>query len=458
MRGTQGQLRRAESIRQRDRGAAVRQSVSRRSDAEAVRAPSDHAAAGTGIAHCGRNRRSYHWRRWYRFSVIGWFLLSVLSGASSCQRHAVFSQPETVYRDAESKFQHGDLIAASEESDAAFQALSARRPEWAWRFRVLEGEVLVWRGLSADALKLLQVPLAPEFSTTDIGVRREIVQGLAESSLQRLDEAEQHFGEAERLARLYQPDFMGELFLARGNLSLARRDLSAAENSYLQALRFSRERKQSFLTLKSLGSLGWVSMEEEHYDESIDWDTNSLALSRTLGTRVATEKVLGNMGRSFYKMGDFDRASSLLTEAKDASVQLGANKDEMLWLMNIGEIEYGQNLFPAAERDFQQGLDLARKLEIRTSIATCLSNLAVVELKEGRYDSAEQYNRNALDLERQDGDRLRWLQSLIVSAYIEIGRKDFHRAESDFLTVIREDSGDRSLLWYAQAGLANVFV
>lgn len=390
--------------------------------------------------------------------MIGWFLLSVLSGASSCQRHAVFSQPETGYRDAESKFQHGDLIAASEESDAAYQGLSARRPEWAWRFRVLEAEVLVWRGLSADALKLLQVPLAPEFSSTDIGVRREIVLGLAESSLQRFDEAEQHFGEAERLARLYQPDFMGELFLARGNLSLARGDLPVAENSYLLALRFSREKKQSFLTLKSLGSLGWVSMEEEHYDESIDWDTNSLVLSRTLGARVATEKVTGNMARSYYKMGDFERALSLLSEAKAVAVELHVDKDVMVWLMNTGSIDYDQHSYSAAAQNFQQALDIAKRLENKAATAVCLSNLAVVDLTEKRYDDAEQHNREALALESATDDRLPALYSLFTEAHIASGRKDFNRAESDFLAVIREDSGDRSLLWYSQAGLAAAFM
>ena len=39
-----------------------------------------------------------------------------------------------------------------------------------------------------------------------------------------------------------------------------------------------------------------------------------------------------------------------------------------------------------------------------------------------------------------------------------LGRTDFNRAESDFLAVIREDSGDRSLLWYSQAGLAAAFM
>jgi CHAT domain-containing protein len=385
-------------------------------------------------------------------------LLGALSGASGCHRYGTLLQPETLYRNAESKFEAGDLIAASQESDAAYRELSARSPEWAWRFRVLEAEVLVWRGLSTDAVQLLQVQLAPEFSTTDIGVRREIVLGLAESSLQKFDEAEQNFGEAERLARQYQPDLMGELFLARGNLSLVRGDLSAAESAYRQSLRFSQEKKQSFLTLKSLGSLGWVSMEEEHYDESIDWDTNALELSRTLGARVATEKVLGNMGRSFFKMGDLDRASSLLTEAKDASVRLGVDKDEMLWLMNIGEIEYGQKLYPAAARDFQQGLALARRLEDRSSIATCLSNLAVVELREGNFDAAALHNREALALEREDGNRRRWLQSMITDGYIVADRDDLATAASDFKQVIRESIPDRYLTRQAEAGLADVYV
>ena len=377
-------------------------------------------------------------------------------GLASCHHHGNLLRPETAYRNAESKFQHGDLIGASQESDAAYKELSGRSPEWAWRFRVLEAEILVWRGLSADAVQLLQVQLAPEFRTTDIGVRREIVLGLAESSLQKFIEAERNFDEAEHLARQYEPDLMGELFLARGNLSLVRGDLSAAESAYLQSLRFSQEKKQSFLTLKSLGSLGWVSMEEEHYDESIDWDTKALELSRTFGARVATEKVLGNMGRSFYKMGDFDRALSLLTEAKNASLELGANTDEMLWLVNIGEVEHGQRLYLSAERDFQQALTLARNLQNRTYIAICLSNLAVVELREGKYDAAGLHNNEALALEQEDGNHPRWLQSMITGGYIAADKNDFATAQFDFTQVVREKNLDRYLTRQAEAGLADV--
>ena len=271
--------------------------------------------------------------------MIGLCLLSALSGVSGCQRHPRLLPPAATYRDVENRFQHGDLIVAAQESEAAFVALSEGSPEWAWRFRVLEAEILVWRGLSTDALPLLRAQLPPDLANSDVGVRREIILGLAQCSLQEFDEAEQHFGEAERLAGLHQPELMGEVLLGRGNLLFARGDLRSAENAYLQALRFARDNKQSFLTLKSLGSLGWVTMEEERYDESIDWDTDALSLGRSLNARIAIEKVLGNEGWNYYKMGDLDNALSLSQQAKLDAQQLGGSKDEMLWIRNIGAIE-----------------------------------------------------------------------------------------------------------------------
>ncbi|MFZ3214814.1 MAG: CHAT domain-containing protein [Candidatus Acidiferrales bacterium] len=379
-------------------------------------------------------------------------------GAAGCRRRGEAAQPAAAYRDAEAKFEEGDLIAAYQESDAAYQEFSERKPEWASRFRVLEAEILVWRGLSDDAVRLLEAPAARGLDAGETGARRELVLGLAQCSLQRFDEAETHFDQAERLAERYQPDLRGEILLARGNLFYARGDFHAADNSYLQSLQFARDKRQSFLTLKSLGSLGAVSTEEERFDESIDWDEQALELSRAIGARTATEKVMGNLGRSYYKMGDFEQALALLTDAKDAAVRLGVTKDEMLWLMNIGEIEYVQNAYAAAEGDFQQALALARKLENRTSMATCLSNLAVVELRQGSYGVATQQNREALALERDDGDRPRWLQSLITDGYIAADTNEFETAESDFTEVSREKDLDYYLARQAEAGLADLYV
>jgi CHAT domain-containing protein len=382
------------------------------------------------------------------------FLLSVLSGVSGCKRHLKLSQQEASYRDAEAKFQQGDLIAASQESEAAYKELSKRSPEWAWRFRVLEAEVLVWRGLSADAVQLIQAQNAPELSTSDIAVRREIILGLAECSLQKFDEVEQHFDEAERLSRLYQPDLMGELLLARGNLFLARGDLPAAENAYLQSLRFAKANKQSFLTLKSLGSLGWASMEEEHYDESIDWDTEALSLGRSLNARIAIEKVLGNEGWNYYKMGDLDNALLLLQQAKEAAHRLSGTKDEMNWTQDIGAVEIAQRSYPAAERDYQEALRLATQMDNNAAAAVCLYSLANVNRHEAKSGEAKEYNREGAVLARKGGDHTSQLYSLITDGYIAYDDKNFALAESDFRRLIADKTADSYLRSQSEVGLA----
>jgi CHAT domain-containing protein/tetratricopeptide (TPR) repeat protein len=384
-------------------------------------------------------------------------LLVELAGILGCHRTPQVALPAQTYHEAQSQFEQGDLIGAFRKSDAAYQEFSRGNPEWAWRFRALAAEILVWRGLSSDALELVRPQLPPELLASDVAVRREIVLGLCDSALQRRDEAVEHVDIAEQLATSHQPDLLGEVYLSRGNLAIARNDYSAAEPAFRQALQFSYEKKQSFLRLKALGSLGFISMQKGHYDESIDWDTQALELSRSLSARIAGEKVEGNLAWNYYTMGDLENALTLSVEAKNVATQLGADKDEMLWLRNIGTIEFTQRSYTAAARDYAEGLRLARKLENKSLVAECLNNLAHVELKEGNYNQADTYNREALTLEREAGDRPLELYSLITEGYISSSKNDFKKAESDLEAVRRESGSDQYLHWQVEAASAEVF-
>jgi CHAT domain-containing protein len=381
----------------------------------------------------------------------------VFLGASGCGRSSRIDRPDVVYQDAQRKFQHGDLAGAYQESDAAFKELSDRDPEWSWRFHVLQAEILIWRGLNEDALQLLAPQLPAQFRAGDIGVRREIMEGLADSSLQKFDDAAQHINEADRLARSYQPDLLGEVALSRGNLAVARGSWASAEAAFLQSFQFARQNNQTFLTLKALGSLGFVSMREEQYDKAIDWDTQALELSRSMSARIVTEKVEGNLAWNYYRMGDLEKSLSLSTDAKGIAIQLGADKDEMLWLRNIGTIEGGQRDYQAAENDYLAALDLANKLGNKGVAGECLHNLAIVELKSGNYDEAERHVSEALNLEYGSNDRSMELYSVMTKGYIEGEKKEFGPAESDFRQVIGDRSSDTYLRWQAEVGLAKVY-
>jgi CHAT domain-containing protein/Flp pilus assembly protein TadD len=316
---------------------------------------------------------------------------------------------------------------------------------------------LVSRGLSIDSLALLAAPLPGNLEPSEIAVRKEMFEGLADCTLQRFPDADQHLSKAKQLAEAHQPDALAEVILSRGTLSFLQGDYPAARDSFRQALDLARQNRQAFVEAKALGSLGLVSMSEERFDESIDWYSQSLQLSRSLGARAITGKTLGNIGWSYYRMGDFERSLSLSTEAKETAQQLGVDKDRMLWLRNIGIVEDVSRSYSAAARDYLEALTLANKMANRSVAGECLHNLAIVELENGQYDQAEEHVREALDLERADQDRRMELYSIMIDGYISAARKDFPRAQSDLREVIRDKISDGGLRQQSEVGLAQVF-
>jgi CHAT domain-containing protein len=362
------------------------------------------------------------------------------------------------FQDTRGEFEHGDYADASRDADAGYREFSARNSKWAWRFRVLEGEVLVSRGLNVDSLALLDAPVPAELAQSEIAVRQELFEGLADCGLQRFSDAEQRFANAERLAETNQKNSLAEVVLGRGTLAFLQGDYPAANAHFLEALKQAQTNHQPYIESKALGSLGLATMYQEHFDEAIDWYTRSLALSRFLNARAITAKTLGNMGWCYHRMGDQEKALSLSLEAKNAATQLGVEKDEMLWMRNIGTFEYSQRAYAAAETDYLEALALARKLQNKAAAADCLNNLAHVELKKEQFELAAKYNAEALSLERANNDRSSQLYSLITDGYIAADKKQFAAAEKDFVEVVREKSSDRYLTRQAEAGLADVYV
>jgi CHAT domain-containing protein len=379
----------------------------------------------------------------------------LVASACGCDR-ILRSSLEKNYQDARQKFEHGDLAGASAEADNGYRH-SQGSLEWAWRFRVLEAEVFVWRGLSKDSLGLLDQPVPSELADGDIAVRKELIESFADGVQRRFDEASRHSAQAQQIAEGHEPILLDEVYLGRGTLAVMQGDTPGARSAFRRSLELARQDKQYFLETRALGSLGLVSMNEGHFDESIDWYTRSLEMSRSLGARIVTEKTLGNMGWSYYQMGDLDMAFALSSEARVAAQQLNVNADEPLWLRNMGLIEEVRRSYSAAAQDYLQALSLTNRIENKTLAGECLHNLAIVELKSGRYEQAEGHVREALALERASNDRPMELYSITTEGYIAAAKGDYVRAEADLREVMRDKDSDSSLQWQSELGIAKVF-
>ena len=112
------------------------------------------------------------------------------------------SSLQSAYDDARLKFERGDLTEAQAEADN-YLGDPQLRPEWAWKFRVLKAEILIWRGMAPEALGLLKPEPPDSTSINDTAIRRKLWLSAA---LPLSVDAKQSLDEAEQLALKQQPE------------------------------------------------------------------------------------------------------------------------------------------------------------------------------------------------------------------------------------------------------------
>jgi len=350
------------------------------------------------------------------------------------------------------------LLAAGDEADKLYRYYESRDPNWAAKFRVQKGEILVWRGLSRDALAVLSPDLPEPLRSDAISVRRYVALGLANCFLQQFNDAERLLANADELARAKHPELLSEVTLAQGTLLLLRNSFSDAQNRFRGALELARRDQQPFVEANALGSLGVAAMRQQHYDQAIDWLQASLTISHQLGNPTQEEKTLGNLGWTYYKLGDFEKALSLFQQAAKICTEQGLVKDEQIWLSNSGLIYSTLGDLDRGEKNYLAALDIARKLENKALIAITLNNVSRLELARGKLQDAQRDTSEALSLSKADGFRSSEFYALIGMARIELAQKKYEEAERRLREVVEGKDSDASLRWESEATLAQVYV
>ena len=375
---------------------------------------------------------------------------------AGCQRQ-VQPSAETAYKNARRALQLGELDLATKSSDEAALKYSSQSTEWACQFRVLKAQVLVSRGLSRDALALLNEEPPSSIQGKEPAVRWQMVRGLAQAFSGQMDAAETSLNLAAQAANASQPKLLGEIALATGILHVMRGEYVDARGEFGKALRISRQEAQLFLEANALGSLGNVSMKQERYDEAVSWYKAAYELSQSLGAKHTSAKTLGNMGWSYLAIGDLENALTLFEQAEDSSARIGLWQDQVYWRNNIGLVYYSRHEYESADGAFERALDLARKLGDNGSTFDALNNLALVCLARSEATLALQYNHEASELARRTKDRARELESLQTTGLIESDKRNYAEAKTIFQKVIRDPAAETPLRWQAQGGLAGVF-
>ncbi|MGB7601534.1 MAG: CHAT domain-containing protein [Candidatus Sulfotelmatobacter sp.] len=380
--------------------------------------------------------------------------LSLVLPWAGCSR---LPDPQRTFDRAQETFVRGDLAAARREADAAYRRFSGSEPLWAWKFRILEAEILLDQGLSADVLSLLDSNLPTQFANSDLAVKQLTLQGGAYAQLDRFQDADHCLKEAERLSDTLRAPLAGQIARARGVLAFRQNDQESAGRFLRESLQFARQEHDVHLQMTDLTNLGAVAERQEHYDEAIDWLNDAYRTAGILHDRHTVQVALGNLGWAYYKMGDFDRSLAFCREAEKSAKDLGAAYDQIGWLNNIGLVYYRQNQLTVAEDYYRQSLALAQENQNSELIVDALTSLAFVSAQTGQLAEAQRYSEEAFQKARARNDRSSELYPLLVRGQVASGRGDYKQAEEVFHEVASDPKSDLSLRWQAQNDLARLY-
>ena len=365
------------------------------------------------------------------------------------------SAPEALWREAQSAFEHGDLVNAAAKAEQGFTESQGTDQLWNYKFRTLRAQVYLWQGKKDRVLDLLSTDPPAALASSEFAIRRKITLGSALTTARRVSEAQLCLQQARELAAQADIQLIGEVALAQGVLAQTQQQYAPAEELYRETLKIAHESRDAFLEAEALGDLGQLFTKIEHYDQAADWYTAALVVMRSHDFRYLQAGTLLNLGWSYLELGDYVNAIDSFEKIEKLSADSRLNQ---LVFTNIGRINLNQGNFAAATKNFQQALDIARNLHSEASEAVCLDNLALVALREGKSDDANKYNDEALVIKHRLNDRVEILKSLLTAASIANVKQTFDKANSLLQEVILDQKTPVSLSWEAEDELARLYV
>ena len=364
--------------------------------------------------------------------------------------------PDAAFEHATQTFRRGQLSAAAEEAERGYEAFHGVSAEWAWKFRLLEANILLWRGLSSRTLTLITSETLPPPST-DLAIQKVRLEGSANLGLGHLPEAEQKFAQAELLCRSSDAPSCATVSFAEGALEMQKGHFKPAQLLFEQSLAAARSQRDDFVAANVLLSLGWSALQQEHFDEAVDWSQSSYQIAGAHQFEDLAQNALGNLGWACYKLGEPERAERLFVEAIDRATKLGDVVDQVKWQTTIGYVFLDAQDYTAAERSYQHALDLAKQINSREDIVDALMSLALVSERRGNIDQARAYADQSIALAPANGDRLEVLYPMLIKGHVAARRHDTRLAEKTFREVEQDPKSHVFLKWEAERSLAQLY-
>jgi CHAT domain-containing protein len=364
--------------------------------------------------------------------------------------------PQTAYDHAQQLFVHGFLEKSQREAERGYRRSLASNSEWAWKFRLLQAQSMVWRGMYADSLAILSGLSIPK-QNLDSSILELTLESVSLTRLQQFSGADQRLTEAESICARKALAACGEVLRARGVMAYERGEPDRAKEFFIRSLNFARTHSDKWLEATAILNLGAVALQQEHYDEAADWSRSAYSIALTLGGEDIGQVALGNIGWAYYELGDAERSLKFFLDAERSALNLGDVLFQIKWATTAGHVYQETGDLMQASQRFGEALSLAKQINSKEDIINSCEDLMEASIDAGKLDEALAYLQQLDPLVRANGNRLDALKMMLARGRIAAVRHDDKQAEAIFLAVEHDPASQTSKRLAAEHQLARLY-
>jgi CHAT domain-containing protein len=383
------------------------------------------------------------------------FRLLFLVGAGVFSSTSCEAPPQAAFDRANQAYQRGQLKQSRQEASHGARRFHNSKPDWAWKFRILEAKSALSTDPPEDVLKLLQSEPLPS-ANPDLAIPVLTQIGVANVYMRNFTEAARSLNEAEKLCATFAAQTCGDVLQARALLASQQSDSDVSEQLYQRSLSFARAHGDKFLESTSLLNLGNEALAAAHFDEAIDRSEAALETAKLVDAKVVELDAQGNTGWAYYRFGDSDKALDLFLKAERQS-ESDDPLDQGAWLTDAGYVYLSAHKFELAEQSFRRALEIEQGLKSKEEIYNVQRALARLAVQTGDADKATDFAEQALKSARESGSHLNELYPELVQGQVAAQRGDIAKAREVFTTVELDPASPPFLKWEAQHSLARLY-
>lgn len=392
-------------------------------------------------------------RNLYGWSLVFWTAILLVAMPLHDDRAV---DPRTEFDRAQQMFLRGQLDESQTEAHTGYLRVENNDPKWALRFRLLEAQSMLFRGLYKDTLALL-AGFDISKKASDEGVQELSIEAVSRARLGQLPQADELLKKADSLCEQVALDSCGQVLRAHGMIAAGRGQLSSARQFFFESLEFARTHHDRELESNARLNLSWVSLRDNRFDEAVDWSREAYNASLSLGNQNRAQAALGNLGWAYFELGDPERARALFANAKERAARLGNIRDELRWVSQAGYVEQSAGDFSQALTSYDQALALAGKIDSKEDVINTLEVLAHLSIDTGKLDEAAGYLQRLTPLVRVTENRLDDLDVMLAQGEIAAARHRDVQAEAIFRAVETDPDSQLSMRLGAEHEVAKLY-